>query len=206
MKRRATPRGKRGKSLVKRAASRPLPPLSFENGEGQGEGLPGDEQVFLAISNRQRTRPVNVRWLRQLCTALLNDLLKIQNAELGISLVTELEMTRVNKAFLQHAGSTDVITFDHAEPETRNAERGNHIHGELFICVDEAILQARRFRTTWQSEVCRYIIHGILHLLGYDDHRAADRHKMKRKENRLLHQLAARFALSRLARKLRLRG
>jgi probable rRNA maturation factor len=65
------------------------------------------------------------------------------------------------------------------------------INGELFICVDEAIRQAKRFRTTWQSELMRYIVHGVLHLLGHDDHRAADRLKMKREENRLVRKLAS---------------
>ena len=63
------------------------------------------------------------------------------------------------------------------------------IHGELFVCVDEAILHARGFRTSWQSEVIRYVVHGVLHLLGHDDHRAADRRKMRQEENRLLRLL-----------------
>jgi probable rRNA maturation factor len=71
--------------------------------------------------------------------------------------------------------------------------------------VDEAILQARRFRTTWQSELVRYLIHGVLHLFGHDDHHAVARRKMKREENRLFKSLSARFALSRLARKSKLR-
>ena len=45
------------------------------------------------------------------------------------------------------------------------------LHGEIFICVDEAIRQARRFGTIWQSEIVRYLIHGVLHLLGFDDSR-----------------------------------
>lgn len=73
------------------------------------------------------------------------------------------------------------------------------IHGEMFVCVDEAVAQARRFRTSWQSEVVRYLIHGILHLLGHDDHRAEDRRRMKRAEDRLLHQLDQTFALRALA-------
>jgi probable rRNA maturation factor len=113
-------------------------------------------------------------------------------------------MTRLNETFLRHEGSTDVITFDHSEPGTRNLEQGTDIHGELFVCVDEAILQARRFRSSWQSEVVRYIIHGVLHLLGHDDRRVADRRKMKLAENRLLRLMATRFALSQLARKTRL--
>jgi len=41
--------------------------------------------------------------------------------------------------------------------------------GEIYICVDEAVLQARKFGTSWQSEVIRYLVHGVLHLLGFDD-------------------------------------
>jgi probable rRNA maturation factor len=66
--------------------------------------------------------------------------------------------------------------------------------------VDEAILQARRFRTTWQAEVMRYIIHGTLHLLGYDDLRMPARRMMKRQENRLLRRLAKDFPPASLAR------
>jgi len=47
------------------------------------------------------------------------------------------------------------------------------ILGEIFICVDEAVLQARKFGTSWPSEVVRYIIHGVLHLCGFNDSSAA---------------------------------
>ncbi|HEX5221202.1 MAG TPA: rRNA maturation RNase YbeY [Verrucomicrobiae bacterium] len=158
----------------------------------------------LTLQNRQRTRAMDLRQLRTIVTALLSELLEIKQAELGVTLVAEAEMTRLNETFLQHEGSTDVLTFDHREPGTRNSKRGTAIHGEIFVCVDDAILQARQFRTTWQSEVVRYVVHGVLHLLGYDDHRATDRRKMKREENRLLGLLTARFPLSRLARKTKL--
>ena len=49
-------------------------------------------------------------------------------------------------------------------------DHANHaLHGELFICVDEAVAQAKEFKTSWQSEVVRYVVHGVLHLLGHDD-------------------------------------
>ncbi len=159
----------------------------------------------LTIRNRQRTRPVNTRLLRQIVSGLFDDLVPITDAELGITLVAAPEMTRLNETFLQHEGSTDVITFDHHQRETRNPAPGTGIHGELFVCVEEAVLQARRFRTTWQSEVVRYIVHGVLHLLGHDDHRADARRRMKREENRLVRLLTARFALSQLAQKTKLR-
>jgi len=112
----------------------------------------------------------------------------------------------LNEMFLQHEGSTDVITFDHVEPGTRNVECETGLHGELFICVDEAVWQARRFRTTWQSEVVRYIVHGVLHLRGFDDRRVTERRRMKREEGRLLRWLTARFPLSHLGRGRNLRA
>jgi rRNA maturation RNase YbeY len=105
-------------------------------------------------------------------------------------------MARINKTFLNHEGSTDVITFDYAELKTQNSKLKTVLHGELFICVDDAIAQAREFRTTWQSEVIRYLVHGVLHLLGHDDHAAAARRRMKREENRLLRRLAREFSLA----------
>jgi rRNA maturation RNase YbeY len=103
------------------------------------------------------------------------------------------EMTRLNETFLHHRGVTDVITFDYAEGLTRGS-----IQGEIFVCLDEARIQARRFRTTWQDELVRYIVHGLLHLDGYDDHRKADRLRMKRRENELMRQLARKFPLEKL--------
>jgi probable rRNA maturation factor len=77
------------------------------------------------------------------------------------------------------------------------------LHGELFICLDDAVAQAREFRTTWQAELARYVIHGVLHLRGFDDTTPAARRKMKRAENALLRGLARRLALARLARRTR---
>ena len=65
--------------------------------------------------------------------------------------------------------------------------------------MDEAILQARQFKTDWRSEVVRYVVHGVLHLLGHDDVRAAARRTMKREENRLVRVLAKRFTLAQLS-------
>ena len=157
-------------------------------------------KLALAIRNRQRARKIDLRLLRRILKTLLAESLQIENAELGIHLIAAPEMARINQTYLHHEGSTDVITFDHSELETRNSKLETILHGELFICLDDAIAQARQFKTTWQSEVVRYLIHGVLHLLGHDDHAAAARHKMKREENRLLRQLAKEFPLARLAR------
>ncbi len=184
------------KSRIRPNASKQFS-LSPRTGEGRGEGK---LTPTLAIRNRQRARKVDLRLLRRIVKTLLSESLQIETAELCIHLVAATEMAHVNKAFLNHEGSTDVITFDHSELETRNSKLETILHGELFICLDDAIAQAKEFRTTWQSEVVRYLIHGILHLLGHDDHAAAARRKMKREENRLLRQIAKEFPLARLAR------
>jgi probable rRNA maturation factor len=147
----------------------------------------------LTLRNRQRTRPVDLRRLRRIITSLLNDLLQQNDFDLGFYLVAAPEMTRLNETYLRHRGSTDVITFDYCDP----AQPG-FLAGEIFICVDEALIQARRFGTTWQSEVVRYAVHGLLHLRDYDDHAANDRRKMKREENRLLGRLARQFPFTEL--------
>jgi probable rRNA maturation factor len=90
-----------------------------------------------------------------------------------------------------HEGPTDVITFDYGENGTRNTHHA--LHGEIFICVDVALTQARKFRTTWQSEVVRYIVHALLHLCGYDDLKPAGQRVMKRCENQLVRKLTTRF-------------
>ena len=174
----------------------------------------------VVIANRQRTKKINARLLEQIVGGLFAEL-KITDAELGINLVGAREMTLVNETFLQHEGSTDVITFDHADagrarhsvradkrgkmPASSKTPGGAHgvtrptLHGELFVCVDEAVLQAKQFGTSWQSEVVRYVVHGVLHLLGHDDLRAAARRTMKRAENRLVRLLAKRFSLAQLS-------
>src|SRR5213596_1423422 len=85
------------------------------------------------------------------------------------------------------------------EAKLASTHRPKHLHGEIFICIDDAVKQARQFRTTWQSELVRYLIHGVLHLVGYDDLTLAGRCVMKREENRLLRMLSRRFSFRHLA-------
>ena len=154
----------------------------------------------VTFANRQRSRTINLHRFRSLVRLLLGELLELRTADLGISLVAAPEMARLNETFLQHAGSTDVITFDYADHVSRLTLHASGIQGEIIICVDEAITQARRFHTTWQSELVRYVVHGVLHLLGHDDRTPAARRTMKRAENRLLRSLAAAFDFRQFSR------
>jgi probable rRNA maturation factor len=147
----------------------------------------------IVIANRQRTKRIEARQLTAMVRALFSELeLDEAASELEINLVGLRTMARVNWDFLQHEGPTDVITFDHRDSD---APAGNHqIYGELFICLDVAAGQAREFGTTWQSELVRYVVHGVLHLLGYDDLEPELRRTMKREENRLVRRLEKQFS------------
>jgi probable rRNA maturation factor len=153
----------------------------------------------LVIANRQRTEKINIQLFKKIVAELFAEL-KIAEAELGVNLVGAREMTLVNETFLRHEGATDVITFDHEEKRKAESGKRKKLHGELFVCVDVAVAQAKIFKTSWQFEIVRYVVHGILHLLGHDDLQPALRRKMKREENRLVRLLARRFALAQLAR------
>jgi probable rRNA maturation factor len=147
----------------------------------------------LALFNRQRTRAINLRLLRRVIRKILDE----GNYDLAVHIVNAEMMARLNRIHLRHAGSTDVITLDYREG-------GGWLMGEIFVCVDEAVAQSAVYRTTWQQELARYVVHGVLHLRGYDDRRARARARMKRREDLLVAELARRFDLSKLGAKTRL--
>jgi rRNA maturation RNase YbeY len=149
----------------------------------------------LRIFNRQKTRRINTPLLRKITLHLLAQWPGLVSHEFAIHLVDPSEMTQVNEQFLGHEGSTDVITFDNSEGHLPNA-----MAGELFICIQDALDQAQQFHTTWQSELARYVAHGLLHLRGYDDLKPDLRRVMKREENRQVTELERLFDLDQLER------
>jgi probable rRNA maturation factor len=132
----------------------------------------------LEVCNRQRARKVQLRELKMIAERFLKNFAPDKECELAIHLVDTPEIQRLNETWLRHAGSTDVITFDYHDPE-----QPQRLAGDIFICVHEAVVQAKQFGTSWQSEVVRYIVHGILHLSGLDDRTPQERRKMKQAEN-----------------------
>lgn len=150
----------------------------------------------LRVINRQRTRAVDTRELRQILKSLLADSLGLEEFDVTILLLGNAAMARLNWRHLRHEGPTDVITLDYGTKK--------HLTGEIFICVEVAVEQARRYNVSWQEELLRYAIHGALHLRGFDDRRTEARRRMKRKEAGLLKDAAGRFRLRKLARKTRM--
>ena len=84
----------------------------------------------------------------------------------------------VNRKYLGHDYYTDIITFDYCEEEVLN--------GDLFISVDTVCANSAEYGTTFHEELSRVIVHGLLHLIGYDDHTEADIAEMRMKENEAL--------------------
>ena len=140
--------------------------------------------ALVEIRNRQRLARINRPAAVKFVDRLLGEALDLADFELGIHFVTPAEMACVNWEFLKHEGPTDVITFNH-QPDPDGS-----LHGELFICPAVAQTQAKEFKTKLADELGRYVIHGVLHLLGYDDLTPADRRVMKRHENTLVRAFA----------------
>ncbi len=146
----------------------------------------------LIVRNHQRTRSVDLRLLRRIVRSLMLDVLHRDEFDLQVHIVAEEEITRLNEKYLRHGGSTDVIAFDYSE------SADPVLRGEVFVCLLEAIRQAPRFHTTWQEELVRYVVHGILHLCGHDDQTPLLRRKMKQAENAALRELRTEYYFQKL--------
>lgn len=105
-----------------------------------------------------------------------------QLKELNFILCSDEYLLRINQDFLKHDDYTDVITFD-------NAEELKTITGDIFISVDRIRENARLFKTSAWNELCRVMIHGTLHLLGYKDKTRTAKREMTAKEDFYLENL-----------------
>jgi probable rRNA maturation factor len=111
----------------------------------------------------------------------------IASAELSLVLTDDEEIHRLNRAWLQHDYPTDVISFLLNDGESPAGER--RIEGELILSVDTAARAAADEGWSLEAEVLLYLVHGLLHLCGYDDGSDADRAIMRKRERDILCQL-----------------
>ncbi len=118
--------------------------------------------------------------------SFLKDTLKFSIKSLNVNFVSSEIMIEINKQYLNHNYDTDVIAFNYS---------GDNINfdGEIFISISQAIDNAIRFNVNLDSELIRLIVHGILHLLGYDDKKSSDKKKMKAEEDKLTEKLSKKF-------------
>ncbi len=140
------------------------------------------------VRNLQRLQKVD----RELLSQVTGEILRVAGAHddtVGIILVNDRQIARFNENFHKTPGPTDILTFHYPELEG----------GELTISVERAVEHAKRYRTSPGRELALYIVHGILHLHGYDDRTPHQRVRMRAAERRILATLSRTFDLSRLA-------
>ena len=101
---------------------------------------------------------------------------------LEINVVSTEAMLKLNKKYLNHNYSTDIITFDYSN------ER-NNLDGEIFISINDAAENSKKYHVTLNNEILRLVTHGFLHMTGYDDVTLANRKRMKKVEDTLVHKL-----------------
>jgi probable rRNA maturation factor len=130
---------------------------------------------MIAVTNLQRSVPIPQSKVRRLARQILGD------RNLSIAFVTDRAIRKLNRAHLKHDFATDVLAFP----------LGTDLLGEVVISAPCARRQARLRSISVEEELLRYVAHGILHLLGYDDHRPKDRRRMWSRQEREVRRILA---------------
>lgn len=134
----------------------------------------------VSVRNLQRKIRVNVARLQMFAAKALRRCLQLHQQqdtdlrrldEVFVWLISDRRMASLHRKFMYQTGSTDILTFQ---------------HGEIFISVETAKRHAREFGNSFTNELRLYIVHGLLHLHGFDDRTQADAQKMERIQERIL--------------------
>ena len=123
---------------------------------------------MIAISNEQRRVALPLDLLRRAARRVAG------RRSVSLAFVTNAAIRRINRRFLGHDWATDVVSFP----------LNTDLLGELVISAEYARTEARARGIPVEEELVRYVVHGLLHLRGYDDHRPADRKRMWARQER----------------------
>lgn len=128
------------------------------------------EEVDFIFKNKNKTRT----WIKSV----------IQSHQKKITCINYIftsddNLHQINKDFLGHDTYTDIITFDNSENDIK-------LESDIFISVDRVMDNAKNNNISFNDELHRVMIHGILHLLGTNDKTASDKEEMRKKENHYL--------------------
>ena len=95
--------------------------------------------------------------------------------DLSFIFCDDMELLNKNSKYLNHDTLTDILTFDYSE--------NNNISGDIYISIDRVKENAKTYKVTFENELDRVMIHGVLHLLGYNDKSKKDQKAMREKED-----------------------
>jgi probable rRNA maturation factor len=136
--------------------------------------------IAVRIANRQKTLPIDRRRIRRALQAVFRDA-GIADARISVAIVDDASIARLHGEFLNDPTPTDVLTFV-LEQSPRALE------GEIVLSADMARNNAARYRCLACDELLRYVIHGALHLAGYDDATPREQTIMRKRERAYLSQ------------------
>jgi len=139
--------------------------------------------IAIEIANQQSTLPLDEERLRQAVEMILADA-HVAQATISLAVVDDPTIHQLNREYLQHDYATDVLSFLLERDE-------QSLEGEIIVSADTAAECAAPFGWSAEDELLLYVVHGTLHLVGYDDTRPDLRREMRRRERTCL----ARFGL-----------
>jgi probable rRNA maturation factor len=122
-------------------------------------------------------RLIGWRKIKKIIEKVISDEKRI-SGDLIFILTNDTNIKNLNKKFLKHNYYTDVISFNYGDEKK--------VEGEIYISLDTVKINAINYEVSYNLELLRVIIHGVLHLCGYEDKSKNDRIKMRRKENFLM--------------------
>jgi probable rRNA maturation factor len=137
--------------------------------------------ICVEVCNEQSALPVDADLARRAVAVVLAGE-SVTCATISIAVVDDPTMRELNRRYLNHDYNTDVLSFLLDESDGR-------LDGEIIVSADTAIMRASEFAWSADDEMLLYVIHGTLHLTGYDDHSDVDRGRMRRKEMQYLQAL-----------------
>jgi probable rRNA maturation factor len=143
------------------------------------ETEPGADMGKIAIATPQETVPVDRALMRNLARTVLEGE-GFEDAQISLAFVDNPTVHRLNQRYLDHDEPTDVLSFPLSEPGARK------LTGELVIGAEVAQAQAQARGHDVQAELALYVIHGLLHLCGYDDKTPEGAAEMRRLERQYL--------------------
>jgi len=136
----------------------------------------------ISVATPQEIVPVDRGRMREVARAVLEGE-GVADAEISLAFVDNPTIHRLNLRYLQHDEPTDVLSFPLSDPIAKK------LAGELVIGAEVALAQANERGHDVQAELSLYVIHGLLHLCGHDDHDTTGAARMRERERHYLKQL-----------------